>query len=64
MYSNFHPPILSQVKMDPYDQGQNMMKEVQTVMELFKTKSSEVVKKEADEGNTESAIDYALRFVQ
>ena len=50
--------------MDPYDKGQNIMKEVQTIMELFKTKSSEVVRKEADEGNAESAIDYALRSVQ
>jgi len=31
-------------------------------VELFKTKSSEVVRKEADEGNAESAIDYALRL--
>ena len=41
-----------------------MMNEVQNIMELFKTKSSEVVRKEADEGNVESAIDYALRFVK
>ena len=49
--------------MDPYDNGQNIMKEVQTIMELFKTKSLEVVRKEADEGNTESAIDYALQSI-
>ncbi|KIM75569.1 hypothetical protein PILCRDRAFT_98888 [Piloderma croceum F 1598] len=55
--SSSHP---ISVKMDPYNEGQNMMKEVQTIMELFKTKSSEVARKEADEGNTESAIDYAL----
>jgi hypothetical protein len=59
--SSSHP---ISVKMDPYDQGQNMMKEVQTVIELFKTKSLEVVRKEADEGNTKSAIDYALQFIQ
>ena len=46
------------------DQGQNIIEEVQTVMELFKTKSSEVARKEADEGNAESAIDYALRSVK
>jgi hypothetical protein len=49
--------------MDPHDIGQRTMKEVQIVMELFKTKSSEAVKKEADEKNAESAIDYALRSV-
>ena len=59
--SSSHP---ISVKMDPYDKGQNTMKEVQGIMELFKTKSSEVVRKEADEGNAESAIDYALRSVQ
>ena len=59
--SSSHP---ISVKMDPYDQSQNIMKEVQTIMELFKTKSSEVVRKEADEGNAESAIDYALRSVR
>jgi hypothetical protein len=52
------------LKMDFYDLGQNAMNEVQTVRALFKTKSSEAVKKEADEGNAESAIDYALRSVQ
>ena len=59
--SSSHP---ISVKMDPYSKGQNIMKEVQTIMELFKTKSSEVARKEADEGNTESAIDYALRSVK
>jgi hypothetical protein len=59
--SSSHP---ISVKMDPYDQSQNMMKEMQTIMELFKTKSTEVVRKEADEGNAESAIDYALRSVK
>jgi len=59
--SSSHP---ISVKMDPYDEGQNMMKEAQTTMELFKTKSSEAVRKEADEGNAESAIDYALRSVK
>jgi len=59
--SSSHP---ISVKMDPYSKGQNIMKEVQTIMELFKTKSSEVARKEADEGNAESAIDYALRSVK
>jgi hypothetical protein len=59
--SSSHP---ISVKMDPYGEGQNMMEEMQTIMELFKTKSSEVVRKEADEGNAESAIDYALRSVK
>jgi len=59
--SSSHP---ISVKMDPYGEGQNMMEEMQTIMELFKTKSLEVVRKEADEGNAESAIDYALRSVK
>jgi hypothetical protein len=59
--SSSHP---ISVKMDPYSKGQNIMKEVQTIMELFKTKSSEVARKEADEGNAESAIDYALRSIK
>jgi hypothetical protein len=52
------------LKSDHYEQGQDALKEVETVLELFKTKSSEAVKKEADEGDAESAIEYALRFVQ
>ena len=51
------------MEIDPYD-GQNVMKEIQIIKELLKTKSLEVVRKEADEGNAESAIDYALRSVQ
>jgi hypothetical protein len=41
---------------DPYDLGLNTMKEIQIVIELFKIKSSEAVKKEAGKGNAESAI--------
>lgn len=59
-FSSSHP---IPVEIDPYD-GQNVMKEIQIIKELLKTKSLEVVRKEADEGNAESAIDYALRSVQ
>jgi hypothetical protein len=52
------------LNIDPHDQGKNTMKEVQSTIELFKAKSSKTVRKEADAGNAESAIEYALRFVR
>ena len=41
----------------------DIVKEIRTVLELINAKSTDQVRAEADEGNPDSAIDYALRCV-
>jgi hypothetical protein len=48
---------------DPRNSGKNVMKEVQAVLTLMKNKSTDDARAEADAGNSEAAIDYALRYV-
>jgi len=55
-------PIL--VEIDPRDVGGEMAKEIRTIMELINTKSATQVRAEADAGNADAAIDYALRYVR
>jgi hypothetical protein len=50
------------VELDPRDEGDNIMKDLQTVLALIKAKSDDTVRAEADAGNPEAAIDYALRY--
>lgn len=51
-------------EIDAHDTGENIVKEIRTVLELVNAKSTDQVRAEADAGNAESAIDYALRCVQ
>jgi hypothetical protein len=51
------------VEIDPRDAGAGMVKEMQIVLELIDTKSTDQVRGEADAGNAEAAIDYALRYL-
>jgi hypothetical protein len=52
------------VEIDPRDAGEKMMNELRIVLELINTKSAVEVRAQADAGNAEAAIDYALRCVQ
>lgn len=46
---------------DPRDAGEKVFKDMQTVLRLINTKYADDVRAEADAGNAEAAIDYALR---
>jgi hypothetical protein len=51
------------VEAQSHQVWENTMKEIDSVMELVETKPSDVVRAEADAGDPEAAIDYALRYV-
>jgi hypothetical protein len=51
------------VGIDSRDAGEMMMNELRIVLELINAKSADEARAQADAGNAESAIDYALRCV-
>jgi hypothetical protein len=54
-------PMSAEIKYNPHEVGEKLWKEMQAVLDFIDNKPANMVLAEADAGNAEASIDYALR---